>query len=83
MKYIPENIKIIIETTAVRSMVRLPILWLISDVVGNSTTITAGSYNNSILYCKCGMDHSDPYAKRANTDCRTIQYDAESQGIDG
>ena len=36
-----------------------------------------------MLYCRCGMDHSDPYDNQANTACRTIQYENKSQGIDG
>jgi len=63
-------------------MVRgLPIIVLISDVLGNVTSTSI--QDETTLYCKCGMDHSDPYNKQANTDCKTIQYDAESQGVEG
>ena len=35
------------------------------------------------LYCRCGLDHSDPYADNADTACKTVQYDENAEGITG
>lgn len=45
--------------------------------------VTPTQNEPTMLYCRCGMDHSDPYDNQANTACRTIQYENKSQGIDG
>ena len=70
-------------------IIRFPILlYLIRNANGYNVTtfdnvdLTINNESN-MLYCKCGMDHSDPFAKQANTDCKTIQHYAKLQGVDG
>ena len=48
-------------------------------VLINATT----KAENETLYCRCGMDHSNPYDDKAKTDCSVIQYHDQVEGVAG
>ena len=43
----------------------------------------ATTAENGTLYCRCGMDHSNPYDDKAKTDCSVIQYHDQVEGVAG
>ena len=38
-----------------------------------SISLALGRNASLLLYCRCGMDHSDPYHRNSDTDCSVIQ----------
>ena len=38
-----------------------------------SISLALGRNASELLYCRCGMDHSDPYHRNSDTDCSVIQ----------
>jgi len=55
----------------------------LSDNLSQDQSTRNQTDNEDLLFCRCGLDHSDPFHDYANTKCHVIQYHEKVKGVQG